>query len=364
MAPLAFTSLTTAVTGSYRLGGVLMAVYAVAEMAGAVPVGRVLDRVGAARGLRVLLVLVAAGTAGLALAAASGASGPVLLALVVLPGLAGGGLSGGFRSLLATVVRPDQLTRAIAVDAMLLDGVLVAGPLLVGALVLTGPLAPLFAMAAAGAGAAVLVPKRTADRATTRVKVPLVACLPWLACQFTVGLLLSTIEVAPLPLVQCLGAPAAAAPVVVAVLCGASIAGSAVYAWRGRGGPRLFLTAFVAGGALVAANLGWAGLITGVVLVGAATGPLVTIASVRIQRLLPENRRSEGFSVSFTVQSCGYGLGSLAIGVLPLWLAPLPGVAAAAITIGWLRNPFRPGGRRCDADAESRATIGTASATS
>ncbi|MFI5607400.1 MFS transporter [Amycolatopsis sp. NPDC051903] len=331
MAPLAFTSLTTAATGSYRLGGVLMAVYVVAEMAGAVPVGRVLDRVGAARGLRVLLVLVAAGTVGLALAAAGGASGPVLLALVVLPGLAGGGLSGGFRSLLATVVRPDQLTRAIAV------------------------------MAAAGAGAAVLVPKRTAKRATTRAKVPLAACLPWLACQFTVGLLLSTIEVAPLPLVQRLGAPAAAAPVVVAVLCGASITGSAVYAWRGRGGPRLFLTAFIAGGALVAADLGWPGLLAGVVLVGAVTGPLVTIASVHIQRLLPENRRSEGFSVSFTVQSCGYGLGSLAVGVLPLWLAPLLGVVVSTATIVLL---FPRGGRRCDADAESRATIGTASATS
>lgn len=174
---------------------------------------------------------------------------------------------------------------------------------------------------------------------TSGAKVPLARCLPWLACQFTVGLLLSTIEVAPLPLVQRLGAPATAAPLVVAVLCGASIVGSALYAWRGKvGRPRLFLAGFVVGGTVVAANLGWAGLVAGVVLVGVATGPLVAVASVNMQRLLPENRRSEGFSLSFTVQSCGFGLGSLAVGVLPLWLAPVPGVAAALFTATRLRD--------------------------
>lgn len=75
----------------------------------------------------------------------------------------------------------------------------------------------------------------------------------------------------------------------------------------------------------------------------------MTIASVNMQRLLPEDRRSEGFSVSFTVQSCGFGLGSLAVGVLPLWLAPLLGVAAA-LSIGWSWRPFPGGARRCDAD--------------
>ncbi|WP_326567058.1 MFS transporter [Amycolatopsis rhabdoformis] len=394
MAPLAFTTAAVAVSGSYRLGGVLTAAYVVAEMGGAVPVGRVLDRVGAARGLRALLVLVAAGLAAVGVAAAAGVKESVLLVLVVVPGVVGGGLAGGFRALLAGVVDEAQLTRAVAVDAMILDGVLVAGPVLVGVASLSGPFVPLFAMAFAAAGAVWLVPgfeavKREAERdagsgdevaqssadagvaregavgpasaptptpgsrnakrtngsaefppglpehKARRPKVPIKACLPWLGCQFTIGLLLSTIEVAPLPLVERLGAPASAAPGVVAVLCGASVAGSALYAWRGRDrGARTFLACFVVGGTLVAANLGWSGLVVGVVLVGSATGPLVTIASVNMQRLLPEARRSEGFSVSFTVQSAGFGAGALAVGVLPLWLAPLFGVVAAA-SIGW-----------------------------
>jgi hypothetical protein len=340
MAPLAFTLLTTATTGSYRLGGVLMSVFVAAEMVCAVPVGRLLDRVGPSRGLPALLLLTAAGYVVLALAA--DAPAPVLVALVLLPGIAGGALSGGFRTLLADTVDDGLLPRAISVDAMLLEGVLIGGPALVALLDLAGTFVPLAAMAAACLAAALLVPRRAGcrDRVESEEEAQparLGTYLPWLCCAFTVGLLLSTIEVAPLPLVQRLGAPETAAPVVIAVLSGASIAGSALYAWRGKtGDPRLFLAGFVAGGLTLAADLGWPGLIASVAVIGGCTGPLVAATSVNLQRLLPKNRRSAGFSLSFTVQAGGFGLGSLAVGVLPLWVTPLFGVFAAAIAGGML----------------------------
>jgi hypothetical protein len=337
MAPLAFTLLTTATTGSYRLGGVLMSVYVAAEMVCAVPVGRLLDRVGPARGLPALLLLTAAGFVVLALAAAAAAPGAVLLAVVLLPGITGGALSGGFRTLLADTVDDGLLPRAISVDAMILDGVLVGGPALVALLDMAGSLVPLAAMAAACVAAALLVPRRAGERERVEsgddvAPARLVTYLPWLCCAFTIGLLTSTIEVAPLPLVQRLGAPDTVAPVVIAVLTGASIAGSLLYVWRGKiGDPRLFLGGFVIGGIVLAADLGWPGLIGSVAVIGACGGPLVAATSVNLQRVLPKNRRSAGFSLSFTVQSAGFGLGSLAVGVLPLWLAPLFGVFAAAI---------------------------------
>ncbi|SFW56731.1 MFS transporter [Amycolatopsis australiensis] len=346
MAPLAFTLRTTAMTGSYRLGGVLMSVLVAAEMVCAVPVGRLLDRVGPARGLPVLLLLTAAGFA--VLASASDAPAPVLAALVLLPGITGGALSGGFRTLLADTVDDALLPRAISVDAMILDGVLVGGPALVTLLDLAGPLVPLAAMAAACVASAALVPRRASshesvDSTEAGPSVRPVAYLPWLGCAFTIGLLTSTIEVAPLPLVQRLGAAETAAPVVIAVLTGASIAGSAGYVWRGKiGDPRLFLGGFVAGGIGLAADLGWAGLLASAAVIGACGGPLVAATSVNLQRLLPKNRRSSGFSLSFTVQAAGFGLGSLAVGVLPLWLAPLFGVFAAAVTgVMLVRKPAR-----------------------
>ncbi|MFC9255296.1 MFS transporter [Amycolatopsis thailandensis] len=339
MAPLAFTVLTTATTGSYRLGGVMMAVFVAAEMVGAVPTGRLLDRVGPARGLVVLLPLVAAGLFLLAAVASAGAPDFVLLALAIPPGLLAGGLSGGFRTLLAATVTEDELPRAVSVDAMIMEGVIVGGPLLVALLATSGPVVPVLAMAVVALLAALLVPRRAVARDPQRTVVhqaiPVAACVPWLMGLFTVGLLLSTIEVGLLPLVQRLGAPDSATSIVIVVLCAASITGSALYAARGKvGDPRLFLAGFVIGGIVVSAGLGWAGLLGGVALVGLCTGPLMAVSSVNLQKLLPERRRSEGFSLAFTVQASGFGLGSLAIGVLPVALAPLLGVGAAVVAVG------------------------------
>ncbi|HEV7980948.1 MFS transporter [Amycolatopsis sp.] len=357
MAPLAFTVLTTATTGSYRLGGIMMSVYVVAELVCAVPSGRLLDRVGPAKGLVLLLVCAAAGLGGLAAAASAGASGATLLALVVVPGAISGGLSGGFRTLLAGTISDELLPRAIAVDAMILDGVLILGPALVAVLTMADSLLPLVAMAVVYLLSATLVPQPSVSRETPSANRPMRTALPWLACQFTIGHLLSTVEVAPLPLAQRLGAGERAAALVIAVLCGASIAGSALYAWRGLklGRPRLqaglLLGGFVVGGSLVAGNFGWPGLLAGIVVIGSCTGPLVTVASVQMQRLLPKERRSEGFSLSFAVQSTGFGIGSLSVGVLPLSLAPLLGVASALVACLMLGK--RP-----------KATVGTLSATS
>jgi hypothetical protein len=168
---------------------------------------------------------------------------------------------------------------------------------------------------------------------------------------------LSTVEVAPLPLAQRLGAGETAAAAVIALLCGASITGGAIYAWRGSkfGSPQGqaigLPSGFVTGAIVVAADLGWPGLIAGIVLIGVCTAPLVTVASVCLQRLLPKERRSERFSLSFAVQSSGFGLGSLSVGVLPLPITSLLGALSAGIACAML--VLRP-----------KRTVGTAPATS
>ncbi|WP_235022544.1 MFS transporter [Amycolatopsis alkalitolerans] len=342
MAPLAFTLLATAVTGSYRLGGVMMALFVAAELLGAVPAGRLLDRIGPARGLLVILTCAALMFGALTSMAVMRLPGPVLLVLVAVPGSIAGGLSGGFRSLLPGTIPAERLARAVAVDAMLLEGVLIAGPLLVSLCGLASPVLPLAAMALAYLASAALVPRTQAEfRLPRKEKLPIMRAAPWLACQFAIGHLLSTIEVAPLPLVQRLGAGPGLAGLVIAVLSGSSILGSAIYAWRAPSfAPRrqacLLLTGFIAGGSVVAADLGWAGLLTGAAAIGACTGPLVTLASVQLQRLLPEGRRAEGFSLSFAVQGTGFALGSLSIGVLPLWLAPALAVVSSAVACAML----------------------------
>ncbi|AOS63995.1 hypothetical protein TL08_15965 [Actinoalloteichus hymeniacidonis] len=77
-----------------------------------------------------------------------------------------------------------------------------------------------------------------------------------------------------------------------------------------------------------AVGWGWVGLLPGLALVGLCTGPLLSLSSISLQYVLPESRRSEGFSVAFVVQSVGFVSGSFSIGVLDIGTAIGLGVVA------------------------------------
>lgn len=146
MAPLAFTVLTTATTGSYRAGAVMMTAFVAGEVVTAVPTGRLLDRVGPARGTRLLLLLSGAASVLLLLAARADLPGAGLLAVTAVAGAVAGGIMAGLRSMLAGTVPPDLLVRAVGVDTILAEGVIIGGPALTVALSAWSSAAPLVGM--------------------------------------------------------------------------------------------------------------------------------------------------------------------------------------------------------------------------
>ncbi|SMC93802.1 Major Facilitator Superfamily protein [Kibdelosporangium aridum] len=335
MAPLAFALLATEVTGSYRLGGLMMAVFIGAEIVAAGPVGRALDRFGVARGLRVLLLVSALFLCGLALVASS----PVLtVVFVVLTGFAAGGLSGGIRALLPKSVSAGFLERAVAIDAVVIEIVVVTGPLIVALLTPLGVVAPVLGMAGAYVLAVLFVPTVAVAPRTRGERPKLGSIMTWLLSSFGFGVLISTIEVSSLPFAQRLGGGAEFAVVFMAVLIAASMAGAGLYAWLG---PRLqidrriraalFLVVMAVGGVLAAFGVSWPLLIAGLVTVGICTGPLNTTISMHLQLTLPESRKAEGFSLVFTAQAGGFALGSLCVALLPVSVAPVVGSAVALI---------------------------------
>lgn len=347
MAPLAFAVLTTQVTGSYRLGGLMMAVFVGAEILTAGLGGRMLDRFGVARGLRVLLVTCAACLCGLATVSGS----PVLMVvLVALTGVVAGGMAGGMRALLPFAVRKESLERAVAIDGMVIEIVVVGGPIMVALLAPFGGVAPVFGMAASYLVAAFLVPSGAPARRAHGVRPPLGSILSWLLCAFAFGYLCSTIEVASLPLAQRVGGGPGSAVIVIVALTVASLSGAGLYAWLG---PRItldrrvraviLLSGMAAGGVLVAFGTTWPLLVAGVVTVGVCIGPLNTTMSMHLQTTLPEERRAEGFGLVFTAQGGGFGLGALSVSVLPLagvsLVAALIGLVAAAVIATQVRTP-------------------------
>ncbi|MET0133191.1 MAG: MFS transporter, partial [Kibdelosporangium sp.] len=224
-------------------------------------------------------------------------------------------------------------------------------PLVVALLTPLGGAAPVIGMAVAYLISALLVPGATAVRARPGRRPPLGSIASWLVSAFAFGHLLSTIEVASLPLGQRVGGGTATAVVVVAVLTGASVAGAGLYAWLG---PRLtvdrriravlFLLGMAGGAVLVAFGGTWPLLIAGLVTVGVCTGPLNTTMSMHLQATLPEERRAEGFGLVFTCQGAGFALGALSVSALPLVAAALLGAlsavaAALLIAVRLSRSP-------------------------
>ncbi|UZI28567.1 hypothetical protein OH133_10755 [Streptomyces sp. VB1] len=86
----------------------------------------------------------------------------------------------------------------------------------------------------------------------------------------------------------------------------------------------------------------WPVVIAGTVLAGVCLGPLINMNSLLAEAILPEHRRSEGFALVNTAQGLGFGLGSLALSLLPLPLTGLLALASAALAaLAVLRAPGR-----------------------
>ncbi|MFD5704207.1 MFS transporter [Streptomyces lasiicapitis] len=365
MAPLAFTALTTATTGSYRTGAVMMVAFVIGQLAVSIPVGRLLDRAGPGRGLHVLLWSSALTALAVGVAALAGVPTWGLLVAAGMCGATAGGLSAGFRTLLSRTVDHSMLLRAISVDAMLLEVTIIAGPALAVALGSGHWAAPMAGMAVAFVISSLMLP-RAASGTVGVARAPSAGAAPiawlrtvgWLGCLFTIGLLLSTLEVGALPLAERAWAGQGASALLIGVLSVSSIVGSALFAWRGGAGTAwavLFLSVLAVGGGLTAFAAGRPALIAGLVLVGLCTGPLLAVSSVNLQRVLPPSRRSEGFSVAHFVQTVGFASGSLSLGILALETAIALGAGSAVACVVLVLSTRRHLGEEPDAGTAERS---------
>jgi hypothetical protein len=344
MTPLAYTLLTAAVLHSYRVGSVLITVSALAEMAAAPLAGRLIDRLGISRGLRLMLLLAGTGYALLAVAATL-VPEPALVGLAVLPALPGGGFAGGVRAAMTQTLPPALLSPAVAMNATLTEVTLIGGPLLAAALAEFAPTAAIGGLALAMAVAAVLLPRARSggrDRAVTgpRVSLPRRARFArWLVGAFGAGLLFGGLEVGALGLAHRLHGGPGTAALLLALLSGCSALTGAGYAVLGHrlrlAPPRLASVALgIMGCAMAVVAVGggrWSAVGPAVAALGLCAAPLMTIVSLGAESALPESQRAEGFSLLATAQGGGYAIGSLAVAVLPLSGAQLLGAAGPLV---------------------------------
>lgn len=327
-----------AVTGSLAVGAQLAGVAtAVNGLAGPWR-GRRLDRGELRGGLRRATAAGAAVAAVLALATVAAAPLAVLVVLAAALGLALSAVSGGFRTLLASVVPDEQLARALTVEAVFVEVAFVTGPALAGALAwLAGPPAALAAMAAAAAGSSLLAgglpPHHPAPVGDLPAAWRLPGVAPVLAIAAAVGVGVGTYEGALPERVSALGAAAESAGGMLALLAAGSAVGGLAAARRADLGVTPMRTAvalLVALGGLLALSAPVPSVLAlGAVLVvaGLPLAPLNALGTIVLQRRVPDGRRSEGFALYLAGVLLGAGLGQLLAGTL------LERVDAAAVLV-------------------------------
>ncbi|MFJ3880265.1 MFS transporter [Streptomyces sp. NPDC090077] len=355
MAAIAFAGLTAVSTGSAKDGGVMVASLILADVVSSGLIGKVADRTSGRTVQVASASLAALGLASVGLAAGLGAPLAVLCLLCAVAGLGLGGLTGLTRTLLNSAVPERLVQRALAINATVMELLVVGAPLIAGAaIVLFGRLGGVAAMAGGCAVLALLLAfSRTAARPSPtdppedddqgeqdrseKQREPLwnLGFIAWVAVGVAFSHTLGAIETAALPLAQSLGSGTFGGGAIITVLAVSSALagiGYTVLTDRLPGGPGTQAGALLAVVAVAAVGVGqargWASLLAVVVVAGLCTAPLNAIRSYAVEKTIPEHRRSEGFGWLYTTGACGFAASGLGLTALPLHIA----LAAPAVS--------------------------------
>ena len=304
------------------------------------PVGRVLDRVGAWRGLRVSLLLGAVALGLLALALAVEARMLVLLAGAGVVGVVLSPLMATPRALLASLVPPARLPWASGIEATSLEVALILAPLVAAAVGGGGRVAVL--LVAAGTLAVVWLgfphgqdstPTAAAHRAPLLDRR--IVRLGGLAVLLGVSGGLLEPGLAGLP-VHIAGWQLSAAALFVAVGVGSAVGGllAARCGWPHRSGHAAPLFALHAAGLLAAVPTQGSLRLLVMVIAGLPIAPLMSLAGLHLDRWIAPARLGETFGVVTAVLQVATGVGQALAAQLVEPLAPHGLVALAAAPAG------------------------------
>jgi MFS family permease len=315
--------------------------------------GALLDRVGAARAIAMdtaasatcLIALVLVDRLGVATAS-------VLLVLVTLFSLSSPLREAGIRTLLPRLVPADSLDRVNALDTASYAAVDVLGPALAGALMgFVGPQPTMagIALAYAAAAACLLGIRRTRHEPVASpasllfqawegvLSVVRQPTLRGLAVSYSLYQLTWGVLVVVVPVFAtrtfAAGGGALSAGLLWAIAgiaggLGALAAGHFRVMGRERRAMALGMLATGFAAWPIAASFGLGGLVAGLVVVGAMSGPIdVALLTLRQRRTDPA-RLGRVISVSISLNIVGFPLGSALAGVLVTW--SLPGACAVA----------------------------------
>jgi hypothetical protein len=355
MAALALAFAGVHVTGSYGIGAALAACYALGEAVSAPWRGRSLDNCAPRTGIaRMTWALLGSAATLSTLAWAVWGRWPVawLFALTAVAAILPSGLPGGFRAMLTGLLDPVRLRIAFSWDAAILEAEWFLAPLVVSAVLLAGQPALALAAMAGCALAGAAMTRRLAgvtpengpppatlspgtDEARRAWRSP--AAWPTYLTSLNLGLAEGGL-IAVLPaLLLSLGTSSTIAGVFAAAISAGSFLGGVLLAALtnrlvGRASIQADIALVLMGlfllPAIALSSAPW--LVGPLVAGGLFIAPVNALRSQALERALPMDSRSEGFSIQYAAHGLGVALGSFLVAIL---VSTNPQTALAAILL-------------------------------
>ncbi len=331
MVSLGIVLLVSAETGSYGLAGSVSAVYLLANGGFAIVQGRLLDRLGQAR---VLPVVVSVFGAALALLVWSVQAGWPVGVSYLLAAIAGGGLPSVGSCVRArwshVLDSPDQLQTAFALEAVADEAVFMLGPILVT--VLATAVHPVAGLASALVAGVLGTWFFAAQRATEppahrggsasgpRPGMPWATVLPLALVSTALGTLFGAAEVTAVAFSEEQGSRGYAGPLLALWALGSLLAGLLTGAVHWRRGPdvRVRWGAFAMFLAMVPLTfIGSVGVMgAALLLAGFAIAPTLIATMSLTEREVPPARLTEGMAIMHTGLVAGVAPGATLAGIV------------------------------------------------
>jgi len=354
MAPLAFVLFGTYAAHSRAIGGLMVTVYVISEVLFAPFAGRLLDRIGPAHGTPRVLGIAAIALCGLAVAGALQLPVPILFVLITVVAALAAGAPGALRTMLSQAVPSHLIAPAIAIDATVVEAVVISAPLLVAIAAIPAPPGAIIAMAAATAGAAYCVrglrlvahapaptgPVGSEAATSARTLWRNRRFVFWMVVGVAFGDALGTAETGALPLAMHFGGGTREAAALIAVLAVSSALSGIVYAAVAHrialgpvGQSSILLALLVVGSLGLGLSTNWATAAGSMAVLGLCTAPLGTVRSQAAEADAPPGRKAEAFGLLYAANGAGYALGGLFLAILPLGDMLLAGGAGAILAL-------------------------------
>ncbi|WP_400161933.1 MFS transporter [Brevibacillus sp. TJ4] len=340
MTSLAFIIISYYATGSYALGGLMVTVYTVGLILFAVPGGRFVDKLGIAKGLPFLLLGSSLMFFLLLLATIFKAPSWILIVLAGFSSACLAGAAGGFRTLLSRVIPKRLIPSAVAIDATMIEVVVVTAPLVVSIIATFWESGAAIAMATASLVSAILAyslargtennKAENESNVTESYAVPKSLWLNpryifWVLASVAFGHALGTAETGAFPISKSLNGGPNTAAILIGIVSVFSIVSGLLYASLEKRiklskflQANLMLFVIVSGCFGLYASQSWPVVVISLILIGTCTAPLMILRSQAIEDEIPDDRKSEGFSVVGAAHSVGFGLSGIFLSILPL----------------------------------------------